>query len=54
VPSAWEPASASPASLPVASAKDLVTSTLGVAGQFSDETYCASPSGAFVAGDDAR
>jgi hypothetical protein len=43
-----------PDCLPVASAKNLVTSTIGVAGQFNDETYCASPSGAFVAGDDTR
>jgi hypothetical protein len=43
-----------PDCLPVASAKNLVASTVGVAGQFNDETYCASPSGAFVAGDDAR
>ena len=43
-----------PDCLPVASAKDLVTDTIGVSGQFNDETYCASPSGAFLAGDDAR
>jgi hypothetical protein len=37
----------------VSGAKNLVATTIGVAGQFNDETYCASPSGAFVDGPDA-
>jgi hypothetical protein len=43
-----------PACLPLATAQGLVTATINLAGQFNDENYCASPSGAFVAGDDAR
>jgi hypothetical protein len=39
-----------PSCLPLGTAQALVTTTIGVAGQFSDDTYCASPSGAFVAG----
>jgi hypothetical protein len=37
-----------PACLPVATAKNLVSATVTLAGQFSDENYCASPSGAFL------
>ena len=37
-----------PDCLPLADAKNFVSTTIGVAGQFNDENYCASPSGAFV------
>lgn len=37
-----------PSCLPVGTAKGLGTSAINLAGQFTDETYCASPSGAFV------
>jgi len=37
-----------PACLSLATAQNLVTATVGLAGQFSDENYCASPSGAFL------
>src|SRR5262249_32758275 len=37
-----------PDCLPVADAKNLAAMVIGVAGQFNDENYCASPSGAFV------
>jgi hypothetical protein len=39
-----------PSCLPLAGAEDLVSATIALAGQFNDETYCASPSGAFVDG----
>jgi hypothetical protein len=37
-----------PACLSLAAAQNLVTGTVALAGQFSDENYCASPSGAFL------
>jgi hypothetical protein len=37
-----------PACLTLATAQTLVSSTVDLAGQFSDENYCASPSGAFL------
>jgi hypothetical protein len=37
-----------PACLPLAGAQILVGAAVDLAGQFTDETYCASPSGAFV------
>jgi hypothetical protein len=37
-----------PACLPLATAQGLVGSAVDLAGQFSDENYCASPSGAFL------
>jgi len=37
-----------PDCLPLATAQALVGSTVDLAGQFSDENYCASPSGAFL------
>src|SRR5262245_24062455 len=37
-----------PDCLPVDDAKTLAATVIGVAGQFNDENYCASPSGAFV------
>ena len=40
-----------PACLPLLTAQGLLTATINLAGQFNDENYCASPSGAFVAGD---
>jgi hypothetical protein len=39
-----------PSCLPLATAQALVASAVALAGQFNDETYCASPSGAFVEG----
>ncbi len=39
-----------PSCLPLAGAQSLVAATIAVSGQFNDETYCASPSGAFVEG----
>lgn len=39
-----------PSCLPLATAQTLVSSAVALAGQFNDETYCASPSGAFVDG----
>jgi hypothetical protein len=42
-----------PDCLPVATAKFLVDQTIDLAGQFNDENYCASPSGAFVEAPDA-
>jgi hypothetical protein len=41
-----------PACLSLATAQALVTTTVNLAGQFTDDNYCASPSGAFVAGPD--
>ncbi len=43
-----------PSCLPLATAQSLVSQVIGVAGEFNDETYCASPSGAFVDGSDGR
>jgi hypothetical protein len=37
-----------PGCLSVAMAKNLGTQAINLAGQFTDDTYCASPSGAFV------
>ena len=37
-----------PSCLPLAAAEQLVSETIAVAGQFTDDTDCASPSGAFV------
>ena len=37
-----------PGCLPLDDAKNLAAMVIGVAGQFNDENYCASPSGAFV------
>ena len=37
-----------PACLPLASAEGLVNATVDLAGQFTDDVYCASPSGAFL------
>jgi hypothetical protein len=37
-----------PSCLTVATAKGIGNSAINLAGQFSDEQYCASPSGAFV------
>ncbi len=39
-----------PDCLPLVAAQGLVTATVDLAGQFSDDNYCASPSGAFVDG----
>jgi hypothetical protein len=39
-----------PSCLPLSDAEDLVEATIALGGQFNDETYCASPSGAFVDG----
>lgn len=43
-----------PSCLPLATAQSLVTAAVNLGGQFTDETYCASPSGAFVDGVDVR
>jgi hypothetical protein len=37
-----------PACVPLTTAQTLVSTAVGIAGQFSDDTYCASPSGAFI------
>ena len=37
-----------PDCLPLVDAQNLVTSTIALAGQFTDEIFCASPSGAFL------
>ena len=37
-----------PDCLPLATAQGLVTTTINLAGQFTDEIFCASPSGAFL------
>jgi hypothetical protein len=42
-----------PDCLPVGNARNLVDATVDLAGQFTDENYCASPSGAFVEAPDA-
>jgi hypothetical protein len=37
-----------PECLPLAAAENLVDATVSLAGQFTDDVYCASPSGAFL------
>jgi hypothetical protein len=37
-----------PDCLPLATAEALVATTIGVSGQFTDDVFCASPSGAFL------
>ena len=42
-----------PVCLPLVDAEGLVANVIALAGEFIDENYCASPSGAFVDGPDA-